>query len=124
MQFFPLGKCQYYLYDAGYQKKKLHKNNFITALKSLPCYDESSYHLKFTGILISHPHSDHYRGLKYLLKSKEYHIAPTELLVNTQFNPSVLLSHTQCEKLNINLPHSSSAGNSYVCYAISSKWHT
>ena len=67
--------------------------------------------MKFSGIVISHPHADHFCGLKFLLESKKYHVSPTKLLVNTEFDPSKQLPCAQCEKLTINLHHDSATHN-------------
>ena len=83
----------FYLYDAGYKHKKKYLGHLKQALQCL-C-NKSKFVL--SGIVISHPHSDHFCGLESLLASNL--LEPTKLLVTSLFNPENLLPHA-CAKLD------------------------
>jgi len=69
---------------------KMYAGNLKRTLENF-CYSSThgNEHLvkKVDGVVISHPHFDHYAGLKYLAKHLPECVTPTTLVVTTAFDP-------------------------------------
>ena len=114
---FSTSESQLYLYDTGYQHPthggdlftKVYAGNLKRTLENF-CYSSSNNdkHLvkKVDGVVISHPHFDHYAGLNFLAKHLPECLKHTKLVVTANFDPVKLLRNASCELGDITLPES------------------
>lgn len=111
---FPTSESQLYLYDTGFQHPKhggdltkIYAGNLKRTLENF-CYSSSNNdkHLvkKVDGVVISHPHFDHYAGLNFLAKHLPECLKHTKLVVTANFDPVKLVKNASCEQRDITLP--------------------
>lgn len=79
---------------------KMYAGNLKRTLENF-CYSSThgnEYSVKkVDGVVISHPHFDHYAGLKYLAKHLPECVIPTKLVVTTGFDPDKHLKNVRCD---------------------------